>query len=1288
MGFYNNNYSLGIIHEYRKVKSNDYKELYNFLNFKQNNFSKLPIKIKFQKKQILNLTFQCINWCEYKYNDYLSFHILKARTIDNKTVYFQFKKYNYLLYKKTDILADKRLNQIYKLSKKKSNQYDIYNHEFLNYEETKVNHYTQYCNFQGFCFLDTSQIKNLNHVTKTDFILLKTNFRQNKSLSSCENNYKDCRWFYVLNNIEPAQCFQIIDFEVYQSEKQDNIYFVRDEDIQKFFQNIISINKDVDRKYLSFDIESEVTNRPIDSELNILTHCGVEFFNTLYDKDFLKHKELLSNKKKILEASFNICLINIDLYIRQELKNKNKLNLIAEYTDLDKIYNYIRLEEYKKKNNILNSEIEKIKKKILKKSIYNYVFPETDISIKSFLIEVLWNKKKFIFCKEHTIIDFIFELMPQSDCDTSLTFNGNSYDYPQLARKQSFLNQTTISTNIKIKSLYQYENVVKFESQNEKTNYNTVNLLFPTPYYTLDLFNYVKKFHPNLPSYSLKEVAKLKFNINAIFIKEEDTNSYCVRIPDQDKKQLFKFYKVLLSSNYCYISDTAYKITSKETIITDLEIYDIDINALINDIETINEIDVLVSYFTITPIKDDNLHYLINTDSFDWNIYTEFMTNIALSKDDVEIGSKDIFDQQTTLEIAQYCIHDTLLCRYLFDEYNIQKNIDTFANIYLLSQATSTIFRNSTNNQGPILKSNINKKKILIQSPRLYTDYYSGGKVFDPQENFLIEPVLLLDFESLYPSIMINYNISPDTLILVIDLKCSLEFALAKKNVEYMFNKQDYTIVYNYNPELNKYNILVFTKIDSNNQKRTGILIDMLIELKKKRKYYKQEMKKFENEKNYFQASNCDLIQLAIKVCMNSIYGILGSSFSNISCKFTSQAVTLIGAQAITFLADYISDAELVNNQLIIKNNIDYNPITMKSIIPNQIYPICFDSSEPIKIKIIYGDTDSIMVVPKNINKMKILYQQNRTDYQNYVIIISSYIGKILNDFINRFILEKNLNLEFEAIYLYMILLTKKKYKTFKVEPIENFPTNLTISELNQITNIISYVKDFQLKEENKGISLKRRDNCLFHKQQIVLFYKTLHEKINKNCFNENFKAENLIDANFLKEFITKIKQKLLFEFINNQINYQDFLISCNFTDNYKSEDYYIKNMVSTYNSQTREQILKGDRFYYLFIQKLDRPIKTIIKDLKKSNNKIDAIELFKNIAWTLKDKDINQYKTIYNENYDYKNGDVRISFEIYCHRIVKDIVKIFPILDRFLKIYEQNEKLFVSQLKYNTKDK
>lgn len=1257
----------------------DLLSLKEFISFKNNDFGNTSQKISFKKSLSLSMKFKCINWFEYHHSKYLSFDILKVREYDtNKTYYFQFIKHNYKIYPKDLVKKVNELNHMYKLASDiesdESNIYEIYKLELRNCKELGVQHYKRYKGKNEFLASGSDIMKNINDVKISDFIIFKTAFNQRVLLtdSPIENTFRDFRFLSVLYNINPSGSYQIDNLEVRLSDFHDNVFYIETCNLKNLFKNpLLLLSKDVQRNWISFDIESEcVSYRPIDSELNIITHLGFEYFCDDYYTDFKNHTK-----------SFNFCFINIDFHLRSELKKKNVFDV--NNTDMDMLYDNIRKKDYSLKiSKAIKQELE-----IIQLDPTSVIFENNQ----NILDIVKDNKIRYVFCTELEIILLFKQLLKDlRDVDCILSFNGHSYDFQQLARKLHYLTNKTISKEMKYMSLYSEESTKFFTSENPNTGFNIINMEMNQHYYSIDLFNYVLKFKPNFDSFSLKEVAKLTYNIRALIqpIKNNITGDhykvnifrhYKDTVPsilelkkkvEEEKKEreyvkmLYKFIQVLLSSNYCYINDTAYRIINKSKFIKDNQnIYDIDIIDIINKTYHKNGLEFLEAEIYIVVVEGRVCN--LKTE-FIWEEYLNYVEKVSLAKDDIEISDRKIFEKQTTFDIAKYCIHDSLLCRYLMKDFSIKENNDVFAQIYYLPQSKAFLFRNSTNFLGYLFKTCYEEKSFLLKNNKICTKNYTGGKVFEPQEHFLKEPVMLFDFESLYPSIMINCNISPDTLILVLDLNCMLEFIIVKSNIERLFDRKKYTIIYNIRDPV--FTIMVFTKIYSDGRPRKGLLSYMLSDLKIKRVEYKKRMKQYYKEGNMFQHVNCDMIQNCIKILMNSVYGLLGSDFHNISCKFTSQAVTSIGVTSISFLADYFDKAVLEDNKLKIKNDITYNPVCSKQIEPFKVFDLETGIKERIELKLVYGDTDSIMVIPKGINKLENIYNQPEDIYKKRAFYYVSCIGNKLSELINTYILEGNLNLEFEAIYFDMIIMAKKKYKSLKVEPIN--------TQGLKITEIDSLEPDF--KEDNKGISLKRRDNCMFQKNCITKLYKIIHEKINNLKFIDADIDYDVITKEIIN-FIKEIRIELIIDILHNRLNLSDFIITSSYRGIYKTENNTTQILVTNYNKNAREQINKGDRFKFIF-KKTFNPNNTSLESFNELPPEKRMKAVLNTINWTYIEDDISSYREICDEttNLEYKNGE-RIFVEIYLSKIRKDINTMFINNENIFKSLVKEEKSFIA---------
>ncbi|XP_954899.1 DNA polymerase alpha, catalytic subunit, putative [Theileria annulata] len=130
---------------------------------------------------------------------------------------------------------------------------------------------------------------------------------------------------------------------------------------------------------------------------------------------------------------------------------------------------------------------------------------------------------------------------------------------------------------------------------------------------------------------------------------------------------------------------------------------------------------------------------------------------------------------------------------------------------------------------------------------------YEGGLVFEPISGLYDNFILLLDFNSLYPSIIQEYNICFTTTV-------------AKD--------EDNVVI----------------------QDNVGVLPSILKRLVELRLNIKNIIK---GEKNEVRRVQLSTRQLALKLIANSIYGCLGSNFSRFHCKYIASYITKLGRELL-----------------------------------------------------------------------------------------------------------------------------------------------------------------------------------------------------------------------------------------------------------------------------------------------------------------------------------------------------------------------------------------------------
>lgn len=156
-----------------------------------------------------------------------------------------------------------------------------------------------------------------------------------------------------------------------------------------------------------------------------------------------------------------------------------------------------------------------------------------------------------------------------------------------------------------------------------------------------------------------------------------------------------------------------------------------------------------------------------------------------------------------------------------------------------------------------------------------------------------------LDLTSLYPSIIMSLNISPETKVARVSNWDTNTF-LANKEKTWYINHKPFTT-----PELKKligdHNLSIASNGVLYSTDSPGVLPSILSEWFEKRVEYKDLMKKYGNEGDQAQYEFYDKRQLVQKILLNSLYGVLGLSIFRFYDLDNAEAVTLTGQKIIKF---------------------------------------------------------------------------------------------------------------------------------------------------------------------------------------------------------------------------------------------------------------------------------------------------------------------------------------------------------------------------------------------------
>jgi DNA polymerase elongation subunit (family B) len=379
-----------------------------------------------------------------------------------------------------------------------------------------------------------------------------------------------------------------------------------------------------------------------------------------------------------------------------------------------------------------------------------------------------------------------------------------------------------------------------------------------------------------------------------------------------------------------------------------------------NNYVMFNEIDgyLEIKYLDGKKFEVSNLDTKNKTFTVSGNITLNLQRKClwCLGKDDT--SPSDIFRLQKGSDsdryiIAKYCMMDVILCMELVNKLELITNNIGMANV-CMNPLSWIIHRGQGVKILSLVAYFIRDKHFLL--PYLYKDLierdsYEGAVVLDPMPNiYLEEPISVLDYGSLYPSSMIERNLSHETI--VINPKYLGEAGGRLLN-EMGYDYDDIT-----------YDIFKTTFTSSGTPKdkekcgvktvryvqyrdgSKGIIPQILQYLIKARKttrnkisysnvkfedgevlvgIYDEKKKLIINEKGKidikdrvvvsveetyteFQQKVLDGLQLAFKITANSLYGQIGARTSDIYYKEIAASTTATGRERLIIAKEYVEE--------------------------------------------------------------------------------------------------------------------------------------------------------------------------------------------------------------------------------------------------------------------------------------------------------------------------------------------------------------------------------------------
>jgi DNA polymerase elongation subunit (family B) len=389
-------------------------------------------------------------------------------------------------------------------------------------------------------------------------------------------------------------------------------------------------------------------------------------------------------------------------------------------------------------------------------------------------------------------------------------------------------------------------------------------------------------------------------------------------------------------------------------------------------------------------------------------------------------------------------------------------------------------------------------------------DGYEGAIVLDPVCGYYDRPVATLDFASLYPSIMQANRFCFSTLVKSKDVLsllasiCSEKREVRHEVKDKVGNRYVDGVLYDgsnkvtlsrlYEGDGVSYREIRPSpgKVNTFVQHFDGVIPRILSKLKAQRKAVRAEQRKY--PEGSLQWSILECRQLNIKITANSVYGFFGAVAKGIlPCVEISESVTCIGREMILQTKAYVEHdfAEYTSNEFVdsLNSRIE-NPKFHHPYIPQEIKDL-------IKgVKVIYGDTDSVMVLFEGLARSK------------DGVMWAHRIGKLASVYVTlkfkKHPTDDDIVLEYEKCYWPFILFKKKRYAGYLWTKCEK-PD----------------------RRDAKGVEVKRRDNWLGLR-------KTYSE-----CLDAMLDWRRM-DLELAKRLVLT----LLDDVVNDRLSLQDYVIS------------------------------------------------------------------------------------------------------------------------------------------------
>ena len=310
----------------------------------------------------------------------------------------------------------------------------------------------------------------------------------------------------------------------------------------------------------------------------------------------------------------------------------------------------------------------------------------------------------------------------------------------------------------------------------------------------------------------------------------------------------------------------------------------------------INILDYYQLYkkFTYTQQESYRLDHICNIELGEQKLdYSEYESLNELYKNDHQ-------------KFIEYNIKDCMLVKKLDDKMKLLDLVYTFA----YDSGVNYIDSLTTVRSWDVIIHNylLDNKIVIPQRPQTQKSRsINGAYVKDPLVG-IHKSIVSFDITSLYPSLIMQYNISPDTLRGKLSEDVSVE-----KFLDYYGTKYDKFCKDN--------NVCLTANGCFYRKDKQGFIATLIEQLFNKRTQYKQNMlnlkKQYEQTKDSSLLNSIakyDILQMATKIKLNSLYGALSNEYFRWFDVRLAESITITGQLTIRWAERYIN--KYLNEQL------------------------------------------------------------------------------------------------------------------------------------------------------------------------------------------------------------------------------------------------------------------------------------------------------------------------------------------------------------------------------------